>query len=63
MEEIIWVKGTADSHFLRVVLFLNAEKCISSLIIYCSFFAEEPEELMNLQKKEWQPLIDWFGKK
>lgn len=24
------------------------------------FSANEPEELVNLQRKEWQPLIDWF---
>ena len=32
-------------------------------MIFYSFYADEPEELVNLQKKEWQPLIDWFDKK
>ncbi|XP_068761096.1 ATP synthase mitochondrial F1 complex assembly factor 2-like [Montipora capricornis] len=27
------------------------------------FYANEPEELVNLQRNEWQPLIDWFDMK
>lgn len=29
----------------------------------CSFYADEPEELANLQEKEWQPILQWFNKK
>ena len=28
-----------------------------------SFYADEPEELVNLQKKKWQPVLQWFNKK
>ena len=28
-----------------------------------SFYAEEPEELVDLQKKEWTPIMEWFNKK
>jgi len=29
----------------------------------CSFYADEPEELVNLQEKEWQPILQWFNKR
>lgn len=29
----------------------------------CSFYADEPEELVNLQEKEWQPILQWFNNK
>jgi len=25
------------------------------------FYADEPEELVNLQEKEWQPILQWFN--
>ena len=30
---------------------------------YCSFFADEPKELVDLQMEEWKPLVEWFGER
>ena len=40
-----------------------SKKFASYFLSFCSFYANEPEELVNLQRKEWQPLIDWFDMK
>lgn len=40
-------------------------RCLIHLIQFksCSFYSDEPEELVNLQKKEWQPILQWFNEK
>lgn len=40
---------------------------VSHILEYLSsdsicFYADEPDELVNLQKKKWQPVLQWFNK-
>jgi len=46
---------THDEQVSHVLEFLSSDTIC--------FYADEPEELVQLQKKEWQPVIDWFDKK
>lgn len=34
---------------------------VTAALPLCSYHASEPEELAELQKKEWSPLIKWFN--
>ncbi|CAG0879530.1 unnamed protein product [Darwinula stevensoni] len=47
---------------------LTKEDLIGSILSYLEtdtilFHSEEPEELLELQKKEWDPIIQWFQEK
>lgn len=46
----------------------NHDQQVSHILEFLSsdsicFFADEPEELVDLQKKEWIPIMEWFNKK
>ncbi|KAL9956936.1 hypothetical protein ACROYT_G038500 [Oculina patagonica] len=46
---------THDEQVLNILEFLSSDSIC--------FYADEPEELVNLQKKEWEPIMQWFNKR
>lgn len=45
---------THDEQVLHILEYLSSDSIC--------FYADEPDELVNLQKKKWQPVLQWFNK-
>lgn len=45
---------THDEQILHILEYLSSDSIC--------FYADEPEELANLQEREWQPILQWFNK-